>query len=282
MRKSRIVLAVGSVLALAAAASPLWAPPVLVRIGWFAAKRVEVTGARLLAPHEVLAASGVRIGVNVWTDPAAWEAALRRHPVIAEAEVTRDLPATLRIRVVEKRPAAFVQAGVLRPVTADGEVLPVDPARAAVDLPLLAAKPTPDTAGRVREPKARAALAEAGRLAELDPALMARVSELRPGPRGETLLALSSPAADVVVARGIGEPGLVRLRAALDDVARRLPAGGGRAKVDARFEDQVVVRLPRVATPAQSAPAAQTGPTTQVVSTAQQAPTTQRTVSAAQ
>ncbi|HEX2206031.1 MAG TPA: FtsQ-type POTRA domain-containing protein [Longimicrobium sp.] len=231
-----------------AAASPLWAPPVLRKASFFAADRVEVSGARLLAPHEVLAASGVRIGENVWTDPAAWEAALRRHPVVAEAEVTRRLPATLRIRVVEKRPAALVQAGVLRPVTADGEVLPVDPARAAVDLPLLQARLKRSESARIGDPAARGALAEAGRLAELDPALMARVSEVRPGEKGETLLRLADPAADVVVPRGIDEPRLARLRAALADVARRMSAADsakpGRARIDARFDDQVVVRMP--------------------------------------
>ena len=245
-RRRKIALGLGAVaIAAAGLTAGRWAPPALRQVGWFAAEKVEVTGARLLAPHEVLATSGVKIGTNVWTDPAGWEAALRRHPVIAEAEVTRDLPATLRIRVVEKRPAALVQAGVLRPVTADGEVLPVDPARAAVDLPLLAARLKTGEA-RVSEERARRSLAEAGRLADLAPELMARVSELRPGARGETRLLLTSPAAEVVIPAGIGDPGLVRLRAALEDVARRMETdttGVARALVDARFEDQIVVRM---------------------------------------
>jgi cell division protein FtsQ len=238
-RPRRLALAA---LALAAAASPLWAPPLLREVGWFAARRVEVSGTRLLAPHEVLAASGVRVGANVWTDPAAWEAALLRHPVVAEARVTRRLPHTLRIRVVEKTPAAFVQAGTLRPATADGEVLPVDPARTAVDLPLLAARVKAD-GRRIADEGARAALAEAARLAALDPALMARVSELRPLARGDLRFTLGT--ADVLLRPGIGEPGLVRLRAALDDVERRASSDTlkvGRTLIDARFEDQVVVR----------------------------------------
>ncbi|HEX8692480.1 MAG TPA: FtsQ-type POTRA domain-containing protein [Longimicrobium sp.] len=240
MRPRRLALAA---LALAAASSPFWAPPLLRKVGWFAARRVEVSGTRLLAPHEVLAASGVQVGANVWTDPAAWEAALRRHPVIAGAKVTRRLPHTLRIRVVEKTPAAFVQAGTLRPATADGEVLPVDPARSAVDLPLLAARVKADGRRRIADEGARAALAEAARLAALDPALMARVSELRPLPRGDLRFTLGK--ADVLLRPGIGEPGLVRLRAALDDVERRARSDTlqvGRTVIDARFEDQVVVR----------------------------------------
>jgi len=226
------------------ASSPLWAPPALRQVGWFGARRVEVSGTRLLAPHEVLAASGVRVGSNVWTDAGGWEAALEKHPVIEGATVTRRLPHTLRIRVTEKTPAALVEAGTLRPATADGEVLPVDPARAAVDLPLVAARfKMGDDRKRISDPGARVALAEAARLGALDPALMARVSELRPAGRGEVRLVMDG--ADVLLRAGAGEPALVRLRAALDDVARRAATDtirAGRVVVDARFDDQVVVR----------------------------------------
>jgi cell division protein FtsQ len=242
--RRRIRLAAFGLLAAAAASSPFWGPPALRRVPLFDADRVEVTGTRLLAPHEVVAASGIRIGASVWTDPAAWEAALRRHPVIASAVVERRFPATLRIRITEKRPAAFVQAGTLRPATAQGEILPVDPARVAVDLPI--AGTAPDTARRVRDPRTLQLLAEAGRLADADPMLLARVSELRAGPGGSIRALLSHPSAEVLLPAGAAEPRLVQLRAALDDVGRRIPAGGS-ATVDARFADQVVVRLPRPA-----------------------------------
>lgn len=235
-------LAAFGLLAAAAASSPFWGPPALRRVPLFDADRVEVAGTRLLAPHEVVAASGIRIGASVWTDPAAWEAALRNHPVIASATVERRLPATLRIRITEKRPAAFVQAGTLRPATAEGEILSVDPARVAVDLPI--AGTAPDTARRVRDPRTLRLLAEAGRLAEADPMLLARVSELRAGPDGSIRVLLSHPSAEVLLPAGASEPRLVQLRAALDDVGRRIPQGGS-ATVDARFADQVVVRLPR-------------------------------------
>ena len=247
VRRRPVALAVLAAVGAIAATSPLWAPSALRRVSWFDAAKVEVTGTRLLAPHEVLAASGVRIGQSVWTDPAAWEAALRRHPVVADAEVTRKLPSTLRIRVVEKRPAALVEAGVLRPATADGEILPVDPARAPVDLPLLRARLKGGT-DRIDDRKTREALAEAGRLADLDPALMARVSEVRPEARGGLRLVLGSPGADVLLPARVDEPRLTRLRAALDDVARRAAQGAdsaktGRTLLDARYEDQIVVKM---------------------------------------
>jgi cell division protein FtsQ len=245
--RRRIRRAAFAATAAVACAAPLWGPPLLRRAPGFDARRVEVTGARLLAPHEVLAASGVRIGDNVWTDPAGWEAALRRHPAVAAAEVTRSLPGTLRIRVTEKRPAALVQAGTLRPVTAEGEILPIDPSRVPLDLPLLRATLPRGTAAALPAGPARAAVAEAGRLGELDPALMARVSEVRPDAGGTLRLVLSAPAAEVVLAPGADEARLVRLRAALADLERRLPPDSTRrrARVDARWEDQIVVRLTR-------------------------------------
>ena len=227
---------------------PRWGPPLGRKIAWFAAERVEVAGAHLLAPHEVLRASGLGVGVNVWTDPAPAVAALLRNPAVARAEVTRELPWTLRISVVEKVPAALVQAGTLRPATADGEVLAVDPARAQVDLPIFTSRVRVDRAGRIADADARAALAETARLAQVEPALMARVSEVRPAGRDGVRLVLTTPAVDVLVRPGIGPSALARLRAALDEVARRAPAAADsahaapRPEVDARFEDQVVVR----------------------------------------
>lgn len=240
-RRRALRLAAVGLVAAGTASSPLWGPPLLRRASFFGADRIEVAGTRLLAPHEVVAASGIRIGASVWTDPAAWEASLRKHPVIASAEVERRLPATLRIRIVEKRPAAFVAAGTLRPATAAGEILPVDPARVPVDLPI--AGTAPDTATRVRDGATLRLLAEAGRLADADPMLMARVSELRPGADGATRLVLAHPRVEVLLPAGAAEPRLTQLRAVLADVARRAPEGG-RAQVDARFADQVVVRLP--------------------------------------
>jgi cell division protein FtsQ len=242
-RRTRRAAAAAAVVT--AAAAPFWGPPILRHVPLFEARRVEVSGTRLLAPHEVLAASGVAIGDNVWTDPAAWEAALRKHAVVTDAEVTRRLPATLRIRVTEKRPAALVQAGTLRPVTAEGEILPVDPARVPLDLPLLRTPASHDARGRTGP--LRALAAEAGRLGDLDPALMARVSEVRAGSDGALRLILSAPAAEVVLPAGADEARLVRLHAALADLERRTPADTARrarARVDARWEDQIVVRMP--------------------------------------
>lgn len=229
-------------LAAAALSAPLWGPAGLRRVGAFQVKRVEVSGTRLLAPHAVLAASGIRAGQNVWDDAAGWEEALRAHPAVAEARVTRRLPGTLRVRVEEKRPVALVEAGALRPATAAGEVLPIDPSRSAVDLPILRGS-WADAGGREA---ARGLLTELGRLAELDPGLLAEVSEVRAGEEGAAVLVLSHRLAEIVVPAGLESGRLAQLRAVLGDLERRgAPAEAPRpaARVDLRFRDQIVVRL---------------------------------------
>jgi hypothetical protein len=242
VRRRALLAGIG---ALAAAGSAYaWGPLALRRMPLFAVKHVEVSGARLLAPHEVLAASGIRTGQSVWDDPAPWERAVARNPVVAQARVERRLPSGLRIVVVEKRPAALVEQRALLPATADGEVLPVDPARVPVDLPLVRAPAFSGPDRRIRSAVARALLAEVGRLGDLDPALMARVSEVRPGAApGELLLAVAQPRAEVRMPAGASSGALRRLDLALEDVRRRAGASAAPVRMDLRFEDQVVVRF---------------------------------------
>lgn len=224
-----------------AASAPAWGPPVLQRVDAFRVERVEVSGIRLVAPQEVLSASGIRAGDNVWDDAAKWEEALRRHPVLADAQVTRRLPGTLRVRVREKAPVALLDAGTLRPATAGGEILPVDPARVPVDLPIVRTRRAGEAA---RDSLARPLLAEIARLSGLDPELGARISEVRRAPGGELSLLLAQPAAELVVPAGAGARRLRELRAVLRELDRAAAAGRGRPLVDLRFEDQIVVRFP--------------------------------------
>lgn len=213
-------------------------PDLLRRLEWFEVRRIEVSGARLLTPHAVVAASGIVRGQSIWEDRALWEQALRGHPAIEDVRITRRLPGTLRVRIDEKRPVAFVEAGALRPATARGELLPIDPSRRPLDLPIVRAA-WGDTAG---SRTARWLLAEAGRLEQLDPGLMGQVSELRAGGSGGNVLVLSHRLADVVLPAGVDAARLDQLRAVLADLEGRI--GTGTAEIDLRFDDQVVVRLP--------------------------------------
>jgi cell division protein FtsQ len=228
-----------------AVAAPLWGPPVLREIPWFRVRRVEVSGTRLLAPHQVLAAARIPAGENLWDDLDRLESAIRAHPAIASVAVSRDLPGTLRIRIEEKRPIAYVETDVLAPITAGGELIPIDPARARMDLPVI----------RGAWSKLPAALrggllVEMERIAEADPALLAHVSEIRGQNDKLEVLVLSHPLAEILLPVGADLTRLAQLRAVLADLERRLPpvdASGevtAPARVDLRFKEQVVVRLP--------------------------------------
>ncbi|MEX0912480.1 MAG: FtsQ-type POTRA domain-containing protein, partial [Gemmatimonadota bacterium] len=88
IRRRRIaVLATLGTIALLAAARPRWGSYLGRHLSWLTVERVEISGTRLLAPHEVLAASGIQPGQHLLDDRENWEAALEAHPVIAAATV---------------------------------------------------------------------------------------------------------------------------------------------------------------------------------------------------
>lgn len=240
MRKAyRVVLGLGVVASVAAGI--LAAPRVLPALPGFEVRRVEISGTKLLAPQEVLRSAGIRDGQSVWESSEGWEAALERHPVVAEAAVSRRLPGTLRLVVQEKQPVAYVADGALTPVTAAGERLPVDPTRAVADLPI-ARGPEGMDGGDVPP----LLLSEAERLARMDPSLFAEVSEIRAQDAEGSVFLLRHREADIVIPAGAQADRLVELRSVLADLDGRAEGldAGGVARIDLRFADQVVVRLP--------------------------------------
>jgi hypothetical protein len=219
------------------------APRLLRQVDWFEIRRVEVTGTRLLPPSEVLAAAGVEQGQSLWTDRSVWLNPLLAHDAVAGARISRRIPGTLRIQVQEERPAAYVEAGTLRLAAADGSLLSVDPRRAPVDLPIVRADWS-DSAGIAI---GRRLVREAARIASLDPALIAEVSEISPLSPGSGAIVLSHELGELVVPEGVDATRLAELRAVLHDVATARSAGdpsAARVRVDLRYRDQVVLRFP--------------------------------------
>ena len=215
----------------------VYGPTLLRLLPGFEVRRVEITGTKLLAPQEVLAASGITAVESVWEKAAVWEAALESHPVIQAAEVSRRLPGTLRLRIEEKVPVAYLMDEVLAPVTAAGERLPFHPAVAAPDLPIVRSQDGGEVPLRLLE--------EAERLALLDPDLLAEVSEIVATQEDGQVLLLRHREAEIVVPVGVALDRLMELRAVLADLKGRLERiDGGAPHVDLRFADQVIVRLP--------------------------------------
>ena len=135
MRVGRVAIAAAVVLAVA---SPWWGPVVLRRFAFFEVRRVEVVGARYLAPAQIIGALALKSGASVWQPLGALERRVGSLGGIATVRVARHLPATLRVEVTEVEPVAMAAGPTgMVPVGADGRPLPYDPATAPVDAPVV-------------------------------------------------------------------------------------------------------------------------------------------------
>jgi cell division protein FtsQ len=89
-----------------------WGALALYRAPIFTIKDIRVSGAAHYKTAEIEDLAKVPNGVTLIRVPASEiEARLEQNPWIADAEVARDFPSTLRISVRERRPAAVVDAG---------------------------------------------------------------------------------------------------------------------------------------------------------------------------
>jgi cell division protein FtsQ len=135
-----------AVLVVAAAAAILTVAVVFARSSFFSVRHVSVQGAEHLSAAKVIRESGVQGRNAIWLDAAAVERSLERDPWIATASVTRSLPSSVSIRIVERVPVAVLQSpGVgYSLVAADGTVLgsPSKPGR----LPVIQAGAIPNQA----------------------------------------------------------------------------------------------------------------------------------------
>jgi cell division protein FtsQ len=233
---------VAAVAALAAlATSPLWGPPVLRPLSFFAVRRVEVAGARYLDPGVVAEGMGLARTASIWDDLDAVERRLANVAGIRTAKVRRRVPGTLRVTVEEEEPVALADgpAGLVA-VSAEGEPLPYDLTMAPVDAPIV---PRADTA----------LLAALATMRTTDLGFYAAITAAS-ARRGEVVLEIDSGRVrfDLPI-----EPGVVRQVAA---VQRELAASGTAwRELDGRFAGWVVVRRPPAAAPA-AAPARRPAP----------------------
>ena len=146
----------------------------------------------------------------------------------SEAAVARRLPGTIVVRVVERQPIALVMSrGELRPTDVTGVVLPIDPSRVQMDVPV-------------------AATADSALLHLLDglrkeaPTLFARISQAQRAGADELRLMLGSSLA----VRTMPDVTVSRFRDILPveaDLARNHLRA---VELDLRFRDQVIARQP--------------------------------------
>ena len=218
-------------------ASPWWGPRALARLDFFHVRRVEIDGARYVAPSEIVARLRIDTTTSVWTDLEPLGARVAAHPLVQGARVERRFPGTLRVMLVERVPVGMTPSrdGVTV-LDAEGRALPVEPDRVGgLDVPLVPARDT-------------ALLRLLGAMRADAPAIFARVSEARRVGRDEIELRVSGGLAE------LAPSGLLRVRVGRDATVGRLadvlPVEDDltrrRARVveiDLRFRDQVIARL---------------------------------------
>lgn len=136
LRNRRVL---GGMLAAVVVAGVWFTVPRLMRaMDFFALRRVEVTGARYLSAADVVAAMGLAEGASIADPLGHWEAEVAAMPGVREVVISRRLPGTLRVRIVEAEPVALAQrGGRLTLVDARGDALPFDPTRFPPDLPVV-------------------------------------------------------------------------------------------------------------------------------------------------
>ena len=217
-------------------AGPWWAPIILRQLDFFRVRRVEIDGARYVSPDEIVSRLRIDTTASLFDDVGPLEKRVRQHPSVRDVRIERKLPGTLLVRITENLPVAFVQAASgLVAVDATGRSLPVDPATADVDLPVLAVRDT-------------LSLRVLGEVRDQLPALFARIGEVRRLPRGDSFYLLfrltESPtnlAHDVLASGDVGADRLSDIVPVEQDLARRKLRA---TELDLRFRDQVIARLP--------------------------------------
>jgi len=184
----------------------------------FDAKHIRVEGAVSLQPDDVRGLAGIESSTNVFhLQPDEVTARLLADPWIASATVAKELPNTVVLTVVERRPVGVIDAAGDRSVLADdGTILPPSTAAATTieTLPSVqAALGTPDEAQRA---------AAAALLGALDPVVGRRVTDLTVGQDlSETLTLRDGVSVDA------GMPGEEEAKAAALRGVLRWAATGG-------------------------------------------------------
>lgn len=207
-------------------AIPWWAPPLLARMTFFRVRKVEIEGARYLAPDEVVKRLALDTAMSVWDDLDPLAARVAEHPQVRAAEIDRRLPGTLVVRIEENLPVALVPASSgFHAIDAAGRTLPIDPSRTPVDLPIV---PRPDST----------LLQLLAGLREAEPRVFDRISEARRVGAGEVLFLLTTYPVRAML--DVSPRRLADIFPVEEDLARR---NARITELDLRYRDQVIARV---------------------------------------
>jgi hypothetical protein len=218
-------------------------PRVLRRMDAFTVSHVEIRGTHYLEPYAALVQSGITKRSSVFDDFDTWRNRLLAHPMVLDATIERRLPNTLHVQLKETQPLALARTPDLVAVDARGRALPMNPVGADVDVPLLARYTHPNGHGMFVDAPTRETIAVLAFLQNRDARFYSWISEAGPMPDHGTRLELRNPqGAEALVPSAPRSLKLRELQTAIADLAARGELSAVR-RIDARFHDQIVVRI---------------------------------------
>jgi cell division protein FtsQ len=229
-------LAVGSVIG-AGAVGGRW----LLTSPRFAVSDVEVRGTSRLAVAEVLAASGIRHGVNLWKiDPRVAAAGVESLAAVRRAEVIRAFPNRVTIVVEERRPFTLVHAGRLHWIDEEGVRVATEARAVTISLPVISGLTDDEIASASRAPSERVltGVRLIRTLLRVGSPLVAQISEVDVG-RSDGPVLYTVDGIEVRLGAEEWDSRIPRLAGVLAQVAS---SGQAVSAIDLRFRDQVVLK----------------------------------------
>jgi cell division septal protein FtsQ len=239
----KVLLLTAGIVALAGVGSKV--PEALARVDYFEIHTIRVEGARWLTDADAEAAVGLAPGTNLWEDASVWVERLRAHPLVLEARARRRPPGTLLFEVTEREPVALLPTPGLEPVDSEGRRLPIDPVIHRLDLPLVRPAQLADRDSRPLTPlQLRTLTTELARLAEVEPAVVAGLSDVGMDDQGDVVARFVDPEVTLRFRIPLATRRLREGWTVLEDARRRRPDQRVES-LDLRFAEQVVVRFAR-------------------------------------
>ena len=208
------------------ATTPWWGRRVLSELSFFRLRKVEIEGLRYLPPADVAARMKVDTSQSIWIDLHPVAERVRAHPQVADVRLRRRLPGTLVARVTEHLPVAMVPTRTgFSVVDARGVVLPMDPSRTAVNLPVASQRDT-------------ILLRLLARIRAAQPVLFDRISQAR---RSGDEVRLELATLTILAMADVTMQRLADILPVERDLANKQLRA---AELDLRYREQVIVRLP--------------------------------------
>jgi len=207
----------------------------------FTVTEVAVTGASRLRPEDVVAASGIGPGTNLFRlDRAAVVARLEALPLIRHADMVRRFPNQVTLAVEERRPFTLAHAGRLHWIDEQGVNLGAETRAVAPTAPVITGLGPADLAWSDGGPSPRVAagISLLRVLLRSETTLLQQISEIDVSrPDGPVLYTVDG--IEVRLGADDWEGRLGRLQGVLAQVRSGGEAVGA---IDLRFRDQVVLK----------------------------------------